>query len=363
MIGYHDGKEGKTYETEFDYLIGNHVVSEGKGPITGASSSSSAGDLTDQFNTPLNQDEQAAYDKKFSKKDSYDYDMQGWFKANPNVEMSEGQHFPDTFKKPNHPTFSSESKYHGGEYEGGQWSKNSDDTYTFTPGKTNIEMHGDTSLKDYFKKIEPGNYLNVPFKVAMADMAPEGMRIPVARIQQNIKDQYGGAQGGGGSFEMKRPSNENVPKEGLTRTTPGQDVMSKEQMDKFNAGRPTESPGARLGVVPKEKETVDQYINRIKDTEAYKKVVAERKAEIEKGFREGRNTKEGQIIDKYQDALDAQRWQKLERETRASHKTPYENLKPEEQEMWRKHVKDPEVRKSLGIPAGEGPNVIPFKPK
>ena len=41
-----------------------------------------------------------------------DYDLRGLYESNPNVTPSSNMHFPDTFKLPNHPTFSNESKYY-----------------------------------------------------------------------------------------------------------------------------------------------------------------------------------------------------------------------------------------------------------
>lgn len=136
-------------------------------------------DFTDQFNTPLSLDQQFEFDSKYGAGDSYDYDMQGFHAANPDVKMDEGQHFPDTFKKPNHPTFSTESKYHGtavdakakyrddGEiegktHEGGEWELLDNNKFAFTPGRTNLEHHSTQELIDYFKKHEPNSRLVLP---------------------------------------------------------------------------------------------------------------------------------------------------------------------------------------------------------
>jgi hypothetical protein len=40
-----------------------------------------------------------------------DYDMRGLWKSNPNIVADPRGHWPDTYKKPNHPTFSNESIY------------------------------------------------------------------------------------------------------------------------------------------------------------------------------------------------------------------------------------------------------------
>ena len=91
--------------------------------------------------------------------DSLDYDMDAWKKANPNAEMKPGQHYPDTYKLPNHMTFSDDSIYSGQNgNEGGHWGKE-DNKWTFTPGKTNLQYHTIGEMKDYFKKVEPDSKL------------------------------------------------------------------------------------------------------------------------------------------------------------------------------------------------------------
>lgn len=81
-------------------------------------------DFSDKFNTQLTEDEEKQYQawaKKIGhERDVYDYDLRGAWKAG--AVQAENGHFPDTFKKPNHPTFSVESKYHDGKkYVGGHW--------------------------------------------------------------------------------------------------------------------------------------------------------------------------------------------------------------------------------------------------
>ena len=53
-----------------------------------------------------------------------DYDLRGAFKAG--AQPAENGHWPDTFKKPNHPTFSNESQYATGENaaKAGHWERN-----------------------------------------------------------------------------------------------------------------------------------------------------------------------------------------------------------------------------------------------
>ncbi len=114
-------------------------------------------DFTEQFNTKLSKQDEAEY-QKWAKgagreKDTYDYDMRGAWKEG--VTAGENGHFPDTYKKPNHPTFSDESQYHGKDgNEGGTWGK-AGERHTFKPGKTNLKHFSPEELQDYFSKIEP----------------------------------------------------------------------------------------------------------------------------------------------------------------------------------------------------------------
>jgi hypothetical protein len=95
-------------------------------------------------------------------------------------------HFPDTYKKPNHPTFSTESRYHGvADSEGrvrmgGEWkmveNHKGEKNYTFTPHPTQIDSPEEESrLIRHFKAVEPhntlihpasGEYLHHPYMTA-----------------------------------------------------------------------------------------------------------------------------------------------------------------------------------------------------
>lgn len=60
--------------------------------------------------------------KDVDEPDAY-YDYRGFWKqtqGRPHPPGSE-QHFPDTFKQHGHPTFSVESQYSAGPYDGGRW--------------------------------------------------------------------------------------------------------------------------------------------------------------------------------------------------------------------------------------------------
>lgn len=110
-------------------------------------------DYSLRYNTVLTPEEEAAYQawaqQNSLMQDVYDYDMRGFYKSGES--QSENAHFPDTYKKPNHPTFSNESIYNGIDgHQGGQWGDRS-----FTPGPTNMAIHGLDELFRYFKTNEP----------------------------------------------------------------------------------------------------------------------------------------------------------------------------------------------------------------
>lgn len=67
---------------------------------------------------------------------SYDYDLRGYAKENFYIPFN-GGHMTDKYKKPNHPTFSNQSIYHGinGNY-GGMWSE-LNGQWTFFPSEQN----------------------------------------------------------------------------------------------------------------------------------------------------------------------------------------------------------------------------------
>ena len=82
-------------------------------------------------------------------------------------------HMPDTFKLPNHMTFSDESKYSKPGQEGGHWKyidKDGKETDDKTPGGTweffaspfNLKQHSASELKQYFKTQEPNSKLFIP---------------------------------------------------------------------------------------------------------------------------------------------------------------------------------------------------------
>ena len=78
--------------------------------------------------------------------------------------FSSNGHGADLYKKPNHPTFSKDSKYNGVDgYQGGVWSTESNST-KFTASDTNMTFMSPNQLKRYFQQVEPGVVLEIPAK-------------------------------------------------------------------------------------------------------------------------------------------------------------------------------------------------------
>jgi hypothetical protein len=122
-------------------------------------------DLTNAYNTQLTPSQESSF-QSWQKDNpglgnTYDYDSRGfWLNG---ASQSDNGHGADTWKKPNHPTFSDQSMYHGvdGQY-GGTWQKQSDESYNFYPSETNMQMYSPDRLSDYFGKVEKGNSVIFP---------------------------------------------------------------------------------------------------------------------------------------------------------------------------------------------------------
>lgn len=79
-------------------------------------------------------------------------------------QLSNLQHFPDTYKLPNHPTFSNESIYSRGPVMGGSWINDS----TFTPSVINRQYYPNIYKEDrnytereiYSNRFDIGGLLN-----------------------------------------------------------------------------------------------------------------------------------------------------------------------------------------------------------
>lgn len=127
-------------------------------------------DMSGQYNTQLTPEQETAYQawakQQGRERDVENYDLRGAWLELQNGTMSEDErgHLGDKYKKPNHPTFSTESIYNGKDgYQGGVWSRNGNvDIYTpqhkLTPEQAK-------RLRLYFAQNEEGVALNLKDKV------------------------------------------------------------------------------------------------------------------------------------------------------------------------------------------------------
>lgn len=111
-----------------------------------------------------------------------DYDLRGAFKAGVKPDGDRG-HFPDTFKKPNHPTFSVESQYSKGDEIGGQWITKDGKT-VFVPSPWNLKQTPADKLQEYFKRVEPDAVLQMP---EPPPQLPAKMLAPLGSLEHDIQ--------------------------------------------------------------------------------------------------------------------------------------------------------------------------------
>lgn len=130
-------------------------------------------DMSNRYNTQLSPEDEAAYQAWGQQQaaqnggrnpaaDTFDYDMRGFWKSGE--QFAANGHAGDTFKKPNHPTFSTFSQYNGVDgHQGGTWGGGQDgQPWTFTPSQTNLQMNQPGDLQRYFQDVEKGNRLILP---------------------------------------------------------------------------------------------------------------------------------------------------------------------------------------------------------
>jgi hypothetical protein len=122
-------------------------------------------DLSNKYNTKLSEADETKFQQWAAANprlgNTYDYDARGFWQAGAGA--ADNGHGSDQWKKPNHPTFSTGSQYHGVDgFQGGQWAQSQDGSYSFAPSATNLQNLSADEMKDYFQKVEPGNRLMLP---------------------------------------------------------------------------------------------------------------------------------------------------------------------------------------------------------
>lgn len=92
--------------------------------------------------------------------DLVDYDLRGAWKQG--AQQATNGHLPDTFKKPNHPTFSTGSQYSNQQTAGGEWVDLGNGKWAFQASPFNMQMIGPERLSGYFQRVEPDSALQMP---------------------------------------------------------------------------------------------------------------------------------------------------------------------------------------------------------
>lgn len=109
-----------------------------------------------------------------------DYDYDGARAAG--VKQGQNGHWPDTYKLPNHITFSTDSKYSKPGQEGGEWAQVGD-KWHYKPSAFVLSQHSPEELKGYFGKSEPDSVLDLPATESVdpwAQFQDAGQQAPVA---------------------------------------------------------------------------------------------------------------------------------------------------------------------------------------
>jgi hypothetical protein len=117
-------------------------------------------DYSAYYNTTLTPEQETKSQAQMGDRigDLRDYDLRGAWLAD--TKAAGNGHLPDTWKKPNHPTFSTDSQYSTKEMPGGTWSQFGHE-WAFTPSQFNLAVHGPDQLKAYFQLREPDSFLNL----------------------------------------------------------------------------------------------------------------------------------------------------------------------------------------------------------
>lgn len=152
-------------------------------------------DFTDQYNTELNPEQEAAYQKWLSIQtvptSTHDYDLRGFF-ANQvfgKTDTSEHKgHFDDRWKKPNHMTFSDQSNYAqilpDGSSTGGRWEQRlspEDDPKGLGIWHFIRPIHGripDEPFREYYEREEPGNTWEMSSAPVIKPKSPDMPVVP-----------------------------------------------------------------------------------------------------------------------------------------------------------------------------------------
>ena len=135
-------------------------------PLTTGEAGWQPPDYSDLYNTKLTpaQEQQFRSDMADRLGDLSDYDLRGAWLAD--AQSAANGHLPDTWKKPNHPTFSVESQYSNKYMPGGKWLEGPGGT-VFVPSELTLSLYGADNLKSYFAAREPDTFLDLRQKESL----------------------------------------------------------------------------------------------------------------------------------------------------------------------------------------------------
>lgn len=126
-------------------------------------------DFSEKFNTKLSDADEQKFQQWAQEnnklRDVYDYDIRGAWKeiTSGTMQQADNGHLGDKYKKPNHPTFSTESMYSGKDgMVGGTWTEDADGNFAFKASKTNMKFRSPEEMQRYFQRVEPGVKLSIP---------------------------------------------------------------------------------------------------------------------------------------------------------------------------------------------------------
>lgn len=158
--------DGKIYESETHQAVEQPMQVADKQDEMYIQKPTTFGD-EDQSAYESWRDRQSSLLGRDMKLDEQDYNLPMYWAMGPRrtgEDLKPDTHLTDEYKMRQHPTFSDQSIYHQPNQgvEGGRWEKLDDGSYSFTPGKTNLEYRTPKQLKEYFDKYEKGNTLVLP---------------------------------------------------------------------------------------------------------------------------------------------------------------------------------------------------------
>ena len=130
------------------------------------------------YNTPLSAGNEARFQNWMAMQskargrdmsgDLENYDLKGYWVGGGYGDTGKG-HMPDTYKKPNHVSFSDESKYSGtadpwgGKFQGGRWIGDDQNGWSYQPSDQMMKRtHTRNQLQQYFADNEPDVMLLMP---------------------------------------------------------------------------------------------------------------------------------------------------------------------------------------------------------